>query len=311
VPDRTLVILNPYSGGRSAERRFRQVEGRLREVLGAYELQRTAGPRDAARLAREAVLAGVDRIIVAGGDGTLGEVATGILEAGPGAGLELGVLPLGTGMDFARSHGSLDLDAALDTLAEGKSTPVDVGRVSFRDQRGREGSAAFLNVASFGVSGLVVELVNRAPKLLGGRLSFLVGTVRALMRFRCRPVKLRLDGEEVFEGPLALCAAANGGWFGGGMHVAPAARLDDGLLDVIVVRELSKPQLLAKLPRIYTGAHVDDPATACFRGRLLEAEAEPGAVPLEVDGDPLGSLPVRVELVPGVVSLLGATPSRT
>lgn len=305
LPAETLVILNPRSGAGSAERRFRPLEGALRAALGPCEVERTAGPRDAERLAREAVRAGAERIVVAGGDGTLGEVVSGLLAAGPGNAVELGLLPLGTGLDFARSAGiPRDPVRALEILGSAKPRPVDAGRIAFRDREGRERRAGFLNVTSFGVSGLVVDLVNRAPKVLGARLSFLAGTLRALLRFRCRPVRLRLDGRVVFEGPLVLCAVANGGWFGGGMHVAPAARLDDGLLEVVVVRELSRPRLVAKLATIYRGTHLDDPAVAHFRGRLLEAEAAAGEVPIEVDGDPLGCLPARVEIVPGAVSLL-------
>lgn len=303
LPARTLVILNPRSGGGSAERRFRSLEASLRSVLGACEVERTRGPRDAERLAREAVRAGVGRVVVAGGDGTLGETVSGLLEAGSVA--DLGLVPLGTGRDFARSAGiPLDPERAVELLAVAKARPLDAGRVAFHDAQGRERRAGFLNVASFGVSGLVVELVNRAPKLLGARVSFLVGTLRALLRFRCRPVSLRLDGQAIFEGPCTLCAAANGGWFGGGMHVAPPARLDDGLLDVVVVRETSKPRLVAKLASIYGGSHLADASVAHFRGRVLEAEAEPGAVPLELDGEPLGCLPARVELLPGALSLL-------
>ena len=306
LPVDTLVILNPRGGGGSAERRFRGLEGRLREALGPCDVERTRGPRDAERLAREAGRAGVGRIVGAGGDGTLGEVVSGLLAAGPGLDTQLGVLPLGTGLDFARSAGiPRDPVLAVGVLAEGKPRPVDAVRIRFRGPRGDERQAGFLNVASFGVSGLVVKLVNSAPKVLGGRVSFLIGTLRALLRFRCRPVKLRLDGEPVFDGAPVLCAVANGGWFGGGMHVAPGARLDDGLLEVVVVRELSKARLVAKLATIYRGTHLDTPAVDHFQGRVLEAEAAPGEVPIEVDGDPLGSLPARVEILPGAVSLLG------
>jgi diacylglycerol kinase family enzyme len=147
------------------------------------------------------------------------------------------------------------------------------------------------------VSGLVVDLVNRAPKALGGRVSFLIGTLRALAGYRCPSVALRLDGERVFEGPLVLAAAANGQYFGGGMRVAPGARLDDGLLDVVVVPELGKARLLAKLPTIYRGEHLKDPATQLHRGRVLEAE--------DVDGEPLGTLPARIEILPGALTLIG------
>jgi YegS/Rv2252/BmrU family lipid kinase len=305
VPARSLVILNPRAAGGAAERRFARIEGPLRAALGPCEVERTRGPRDAERLAREAARAGVERIVVAGGDGTVGEVVTGLLSAGASA--QLGLLPLGTGLDFARSAGvPRSLAGALAALGEGALRRVDAGRIQFRDPRGKEQRVGFANVASFGVSGLVVELVNRAPKQLGGRISFLIGTLRALLRFRCRPVTLRLDGATIFSGPLVLCAAANGGWFGGGMHVAPDARIDDGLLDVVVVGELSAARLAAKLPSLYRGRHLGDPAVAHFRGRLLEADAEPGAIPLEVDGDPLGTLPARIELLPGALTLFGA-----
>ena len=118
-------------------------------------------------------------------------------------------------------------------------------------------------------------------------------------------MKIRLDGEDIYEGAPVLCAVANGAWFGGGMHVAPAARLDDGLLDVVIVSQVSKPGLVARLPSLYRGTHVEDPIVSQHRGRVLEAAAEPGTVPLEVDGDPLGTLPIRVELLPGALSLLG------
>jgi YegS/Rv2252/BmrU family lipid kinase len=306
VPARTLVIVNPRSRGGATGRRWTQLETRLREALGPLEVEHTQAPRHAERIAREGVRAGVERVLVAGGDGTLSEVATGLLAAGLGGYAVLGLLPLGTGGDFARSLGvPADLDGALAGLAAGKARPVDAARVEYCDDAGRTRTRYLVNVASLGVSGLVTQLVNRAPKLLGGRLSFLIGTLRALVRWRCRPVTLKVDGQVVFEGPIVLATAANGRYFGGGMLVAPQARLDDGLLDVVVVPELSRLALLRKLPRIYAGTHLEDPATRLHRGRTLEAVAEAGSVPLEVDGEPLGTLPLRVEVLPGALSMIG------
>jgi YegS/Rv2252/BmrU family lipid kinase len=306
VPDRTLVIVNPQSRGGVTGRRWAELERQLWDALGPLEIEATRGPQDAARIAREGVRAGVEKLVVAGGDGTLAEVATGLLGAGLGGAAQIGLLPLGTGGDFARTLGvPRDLDAAIAALATGTPRPVDAGQVRFRDLAGREDRSWFLNATSFGVSGLVVDLVNRAPKLLGGRISFLIGTLRALARYRCPSVRLRLDGEPVFEGPLVLAAAANGRYFGGGMHVAPGARLDDGLLDVVVVPELGKARLLAKLPTIYRGAHLEDPATQLHRGRVLEAEVSAGVARLDVDGEPLGRLPARIEIMPGAVTLIG------
>jgi YegS/Rv2252/BmrU family lipid kinase len=306
VPVQTLVIVNPHSRGGGTGRRWKQLEARVREALGSLEVEHTQAPRDAERIAREAVRAGVERILVAGGDGTLSEVVTGLLAAGLGGYAVLGLLPLGTGGDFARSLGvPVDLDGALAGLAAGKVRPVDAARVSYRDGAGRVCTRYLVNVASLGVSGLVTQLVNQAPKLLGGRLSFLIGTLRALARWRCRPVTLEVDGQVVFEGPIVLAAVANGRYFGGGMQVAPQALIDDGLLEVVVVPELSRLELLRKLPRIYAGTHLEDPAIGLHRGRKLEARAEPGSVPVEIDGEPLGTLPLTVEVLPGALSVIG------
>lgn len=303
---RTLVVANPRSAGGGGRRRLEAAWPRIRALLDPCELVWTRGPRDAERLAREAVRAGVDRVVSAGGDGTLHEVVSGILAAGLGDRAEIGLLPLGTGGDFARTAGiPLDLDAAAVRIAETEPRPVDAGRVRYRDRQGREQTTFFLNVASLGVSGLVTELVERAPKLLGGRVAFLAGTLRALARYRPVPVALRLDGALLHDGPLVLAAAANGRAFGGGMQIAPDARLDDGLLDVVVVPAFSRLRLLRELPRIYRGTHLAVEGVRFARGRRLEAKAEPGAALLEVDGEPLGAAPASVELLPGAIRLRG------
>lgn len=300
------MIVNPRSGGGSTGRRWTAVEGRLRQALGPFEQEPTRGPRDAERIAREAVRAGVDRLVVAGGDGTLKEVVSGLLAAGVGSYAEIGVLPLGTGGDFLRTLGvPRQLDEAIACLAAGKPRTVDAGRVRCLDPSGRQTELHFVNVASLGLGGLVVRLVNEAPKFLGGTLSFLLGTLRGIARHRCLPVTLRVDGETLFQGPLVLAAAGNGRYFGGGMQVAPGARLDDGLFDVVVVEQVSKLSLLRRFPRIYRGAHLDDPAVRFRRGRVLEADALPGTVPLEVDGEVAGSLPARLEVLPGALTLIG------
>lgn len=300
------MIVNPRSRNGATGRRWERVEHKLRAALGTFEVDRTRGPRDAERIAREAVRAGVERVVVAGGDGTLSEVASGLLSAGLGDRAEIGLLPLGTGGDFARTLGiPRDLDGAIACVAAGKVRRTDAGRVRYLDESGREATAHFVNVASLGISGLTVQLVNRTTKLFGGTVSFLVGTVRSIARYRCRDVSIRVDGGLVHEGPLILATAANGRYFGGGMQVAPGARTDDGLLDVVTIPELSKLQLIAKLPLIYAGGHLREPAVRLHRGRVVEMDAVPGTVYLDIDGEPLGTLPARVEILPAAVSLLG------
>jgi len=320
VPAPVLVIVNPASRHGAAGRRWRALEGCLGEVLGApgrdWELERTRGPRDAERIAREGVRAGVRRVVVVGGDGTTSEVVTGLLAADLGDEAEIALLPYGTGGDLPRTLGiPRDPRRAAALLAEGKVRRLDAGRVRLQGRAGRPATYYFLNVASLGLGGLVCELVNASPKLLGGTASFLIGSLRAIARWKSPPVTLRLDGEVVHEGPLALAAAANGRFFGGGMQVAPEARPDDGLLDVVVIPGLARIQLAAKLPLIYRGSHLGQPGARLLRGRRLEAEPDSAeaagaeadtAVWVEVDGEPLGTLPAEIEILPGAIAFVGA-----
>jgi len=304
----TLVVLNPKSRNGATGKRWQSIEARIREALGPIVVETTRGPRDAERIAREGVRAGVERILVAGGDGTTGEVVTGLLDAGLGGACAIGLLPLGTGGDLARGLGvPRDLGAALARIAGGKTRRVDAGRAEYTTPDGERRWVGFLNVASLGVSGLVTRLVNDAPKALGGRASFLIGTLRALARWQSRPVTLRLDGEVIHAGRLHLATAANWQYFGGGMRVAARAEIDDGLLDVVIIPDLPKLELLRRFPLLYSGAHLDLASVRCLRGRCLEAEAAPGSVYTEIDGEPLGMLPARYEIVPGAITLVGVT----
>jgi YegS/Rv2252/BmrU family lipid kinase len=299
VAARTLVIVNPSSRSGATGRRWGAVAARLRTSIGPFEVEFTRGPRDAARLARDGVRAGVERIVVAGGDGTMNEVATGLLAAGLGADVEVGVLPLGTGGDFPRSLGiPAGIDDAIALLARGRARPIDAGRIEYRGPEFRAATGYFVNVASFGISGLIDRFVNQGSGRLGGRLSFLVATLRALARYRAAEVTIRVDGAIAFAGRLNLAAVANGSRFGGGMRIAPDARLDDGRFDVVVIPDHARMKLAAKLPLIYSGRHIEDPISIVVRGRVIEAEATPGTALLDIDGEPLGSLPARIEVLP-------------
>jgi YegS/Rv2252/BmrU family lipid kinase len=309
---RTLVIANLRSRSGATARRWNPIEKKLRHAFGPLEIEFTRGPRDAERIAREGVRAGVERIIVAGGDGTLSEVVTGLLSADLGGYAKIGLLPLGTGRDFIRTLGVPNrIDAAIALLVAGETRTIDAGRVRYRASDGEQADRYFANVASFGLSGLVVESVNQGTKVLGGRVSFLIETIRSLFRYRPESVAIRVDGELVFEGPLILAVVANGEFFGGGMRVAPNALLDDGRLDWVLVPELSsnlllsRLRILCKLALLYRGSHIFDRRISHGRGRVIEAQASADRVYMEGDGELLGTLPARIELLPNAITLFG------
>lgn len=303
---RPLVVVNPESRGGATGRRWDAIESKLRDALGDLDVARTRGPRDGERLAREGVRAGAELVIAAGGDGTASEVVAGVLGAGLGAYAELAFLPLGTGGDLARALGAeASLDAAIARIARGKSAPIDAGRASFVAADGSARTTHFVNVASAGISGLVTQLVNAAPKAFGGRVSFFIGTLRAIVRWQPRSVRVRVDGAVVHEGLLHLAAVANGSWFGGGMHIAPQAQVDDGRFDVVVIRgDGGKPRLLRNFPRIYAATHLALPDVTQHRGTVVEIESD-AETWLEIDGEPLGRLAARFECLPGALRLRG------
>jgi diacylglycerol kinase family enzyme len=182
---------------------------------------------------------------------------------------------------------------------------VDAGRLRFDAPDGGARETHFVNVASAGLSGFVDRLVNETPKTLGGTASFLIGTLRGLAAWRNVAARVRVDERVVHEGPLVLAAAANGRYFGGGMHVAPRARPDDGLLDAVVIPGVSKARLLARMPHLYRGSHLDLPEVTFARGRRIEVEPEQ-AWTLDVDGEPMAARAARFEALPGALRVIVA-----
>jgi YegS/Rv2252/BmrU family lipid kinase len=307
---RTVVVVNPKSRNGATGRSWERVERALRDALGDLEVSRTRAPRDAERVAREAAESGAERLLVAGGDGTASEVVAGLLDAGLGERVALGFLPLGTGGDWRRTLGTpRGLDAAVATIASGHERRVDAGRLEFEPP---EGGALhrthFVNVASAGLSGFVDRLVNETPKTLGGTASFLIGTLRGLAAWRNVRARVRVDGEPLYEGPLVLATAANGRYFGGGMHVAPRARPDDGRLDVVVIPGLPKLRLLSRMPHLYRGTHLDLPEVRFAQGRTVELEPD-APWELDVDGEPFAARTARLEAVPGALRVLAPDPA--
>jgi diacylglycerol kinase family enzyme len=177
---------------------------------------------------------------------------------------------------------------------------VDLGRIALETPSGARLVRSFLNIASFGLSGVVVDRVNTTTKALGGRLSFAIGVARSLVSYSPKDVVVRVDGVELYRGPVVTCAVANGQYFGGGMHIARDAEADDGLLDVVIQTRSGAREILS-IRDLYDGSIADWPSVV--RGRGVRVEAEPvdprEIVLLDVDGEGLGHLPASLRLWPG------------
>jgi YegS/Rv2252/BmrU family lipid kinase len=307
---RTLLIVNPSAQNGQLGRRWPELGAILRRELGSFEDAMTSGPGDATRLAREAVEAGIDTVVAVGGDGTTNEVVNGFFDGDRArtTTTALAVLPFGTGGDFRRSIGlSPDTRVAARALAERQVRTIDVGHLELTGRDGAPQTRTFINIASFGVSGLVDEYVNQTSKRLGGRLSFMLATARAGFTYDNQRVRLVFDGDSAgaVDVTVYLVAVANGRYFGGGMQIAPKAELDDGQFDVVAMGDVSKWELLRHGRRVYNGTHLELDKVSHRRARVVRAEPVGGEpVRLDVDGETPGVLPATFRLLPGALRLV-------
>jgi diacylglycerol kinase (ATP) len=239
------------------------------------------------------VRAGATRLVVVGGDGSVNEVVNAL----DGAEVELAVVPRGTGWDFARSLGiPRDLDAALQVALDGDVREIDLGRVAYRAWDGADARAWFANVASAGISGAIAKRANVTSKALGGKVSYYWATLAVFVGWSTGTMRVTVD-EESREGRMIDVLVCNGRYLAGGMMMCPEAAPDDGLLDVMLIGDVTKRDLLFVLPKTYRGTHLPHPRLELLRGSTVTVEAEE-PLPIEVDGEQPGTTPARFELVP-------------
>jgi diacylglycerol kinase (ATP) len=224
-----------------------------------------------------------------------------------------GLIPRGSGGDLRRSLGiPSDLKGAAALLCDGSDRVLDIGRLDFTGPDGKRRVRHFANVAGFGVSGRVVQKAESLGKALGGRLTFTLAAARALVGWRDQGVRWRVDGGPWQEERLTALAVCNGRFFGGGMTVAPRARVDDGLFDVTVWKDLGLSDFILKRSMLYDGTHVRLPNTRTLRASMVEAEPI-GDTPvlLDVDGEQPGMLPARFEVLPGALHVRAPAEERS
>jgi YegS/Rv2252/BmrU family lipid kinase len=294
----SIVIVNPSSASGSTGEAWPQIASDLRSQFGSFKVLFTKHRGDAAALAADAARKGAKLIVACGGDGTTSEVANGILSSGKD--VELGILPSGTGGDFRRT---LEIpprsrDAAR-ILRTGRTVRIDVGRVSYIDTNGNEASRYFVGVASCGMSTKVIERVKT------DRVSFVSALLKTAMHNE--PVRLLVQLDDAHERHLVvsnLCVA-NARYFGGGMKIAPDAKLTDGKFDVVGVGDLSAVKIFTSAPRVYTGSHLsmDEVSHTLARKITIRAADRDAEIALEVDGELPGRLPAAFQIIPAALKV--------
>ncbi|MEQ8267161.1 MAG: diacylglycerol kinase family lipid kinase [Parvibaculum sp.] len=308
------AIVNPRSGGGRTGRAWRVISETLEKELGPVRAHFTASSSTphflpAAELTRKALKDGAQLVIAVGGDGTISEVVNGFFEAGAPINPEahLAILNAGTGGDFRRTFDLPD-DAAdgVKHIASGRTRQIDIGRLTFIAEDGQETDRYFDNIASFGLSGETVRAVNSATwqKSLGGNFTFFWATLMTALRHKTRPVRIVTDTGFDRTLNIGLAAIANGRYFGSGIKMAPEAEPDDGLFDLVVMRDLTFMDLLTGTGSMKEGTHIAGEKVSTARAAWVTATplgTEP--VLLDVDGEGPGRLPARFEILPGAITL--------
>ena len=291
--------MNPAAGGGATGRRWPELAHRAAALGLAGDALLSEAPGHLATLAAEAVRGGATRLVVVGGDGSVNEVVNGLDGAD---GVELAVVPRGTGWDFARTFAiPRDLDAAVRVALEGDVREIDLGRVSYRTWAGDEARATFANVASAGISGAIAQRANETSKALGGKVSYYWATLAVFVGWTTGEMRVTV-GDEAREGKMIDVLVCNGRYLAGGMMMCPEALPDDGLFDVLLIGDVTKRDLLFVLPKTYRGKHLPHPRLELLRAPVVTVDADE-PLPIELDGEQPGTTPARFEVLPRALRL--------
>ena len=304
-----LVIANPKSASGSTRDRWSAIASDLRTHFGPFTVAFTKGPGDGIEIARRASENGRTFIIACGGDGTINEIANGILRSGKD--VELGVFPSGTGGDFRRTIGMpQEIREAARALKNGETKRIDVGKVTFVDFDDRPVDRYFLNVTSFGLAASIIERVKGSTSLswlpldsVRGRASFALSTLQEVIALGSTTVRVRIDDKEERTLQTVNFCVANARYFGGGMKIAPAAKINDGFLDVINIGDIRTAKIILNSYTLYRGTHLELPEVKDTLAKKIEARplSADREIHIEIDGELAGKLPAVYEVVPGAL----------
>ena len=301
-----LIIVNPKSASGATRENWSSIASDLRSHFGPFQVAFTKGPGDGIELARRSAQEGRKLIIACGGDGTINEIANGILSSDTDC--ELGIFPSGTGGDFRRTLNiPSERREAARALREGTTRAIDVGKIAYEDHNGETASRYFLNVSSFGLAASIIGRVKGSTSLdwlpvdsVRGRASFALSTLQEVVGLGTTNVRVKIDDDE--ERPLTTVnfCVANARYFGGGMMIAPEAKIADGFLDVINIGDMKTAKILLRAYTLYRGTHLALTEVKDRRAKRIEARPfhDGEEVHIEVDGELLGRLPAVYEVVP-------------
>ncbi|WP_054033682.1 diacylglycerol/lipid kinase family protein [Desulfatitalea tepidiphila] len=292
-----LMLVNPLAGRRHGIKIAHETRAIFKTLGIDVQIGCSRHVRHLAAIAEMEVDNGWDGIVALGGDGTVFEVVNGMMRGNPRPKIPLGIIPVGSGNSFVRDLGIRRREDAIRKIAAGKTRPVDLGRCDCDDQ-----TIYFINILGFG---FVADVALRAARFKRwGDFSYLIGVFFETLRLAPCPLEFEIDGQ-CFRRDNVFVEICNSTKTGGNMIMAPHARIDDGLLDVVLLNRIGRPRLLSALPRIFNGTHLRLPEVETFTGRTMRFRpARPQS--LTPDGEIVGQTPITVTVLPGRVQVFDA-----
>lgn len=285
-------IVNPAAGKGKAAKVIDNIKNKLQQSKHSFSIEKTSSAKDAIYMAKKAVAEKYDIVVAVGGDGTIYEVVNGIA----GSSIHLGIIPAGTGNDFARTVGIPEnVDDALEIILKNNITRIDMGCVN---------GNYFMNFVSVGFDVQVMKEMEVVKKYVSGTWAYIVSVFKALLNYKGTKVHLLLDNQ-LIEKEVLLVTAANGKYFGGGMMIAPDADLRDGYFDVCVVNKLSKLRLIRLFPTIFKGTHIREPEVDYYKAKQVEILSDNSFV--NCDGEIIGTTPITVKIADFQLNLITHT----
>ncbi len=295
------VIVNPAAGANSTHRKWPGIQSLLKSLGLAFEFQFTEGRGHGIVLAREAAEEGFHHLVAVGGDGTVHEVTNGIMQTAMSNDTRLGIICTGTGSDLARTLNiSHDVTQACSSLTNGRRRVIDLGLVKYTC-KGKEEQRYFVNGAGIGFDATVVAAVNQMPKILGD-LSYLLGLLRTFLTYRNKSVTFKIGDKHAETAKMLSLVVANGEYFGGGMHIAPQAKLNDQCFDIVALGNFGKIELIRNLSRVYKGTHITHPKVRLEKDICISVESKHKLL-VQADGELLGEGPASFSLLPSALCL--------
>ena len=301
-----LVIINPSCGNSNGIKTWSKIKPLLIKEQIDFESIFTTKPKDATLFTLKNIKRGIRRILVVGGDGTLNEVTNGIMSQKhcPTENITLGIIPNGTGNDFARTMKiPSDIKSLVTIIKKRKQKLIDIGVVKYKNGTKSE-NAFFINMLGFGFDVSVNKLVIRLSKKgYKGILTYLYSMVKTVISYKKRDMNIKVDGKTYsFPKTFSICIA-NGIFHGGGVRQAPNANPSDGIFHVSVIHTLKNISAFLNLPNFYSGKFIEKSFANEFTGKSFELLSE-NSVEIELDGEILENAPIKIDIIPSAINFL-------